>query len=108
MASAQGVKDLADAISALGQTMQHLPTAPMEAAGRALDLAGNYISGMTDAAIESVGNKSDAEVFGHFLSQWLVVNAATDLTLFLTSRAITAATLDDRTQHRKLAFSVQS
>ena len=75
MATADGVNSLGNLISALGQTMQQMPGAPMTAAGRALDLAGNYISKVSDAAINAIGggSKSNAEVAGHFFSQWLDV-----------------------------------
>lgn len=87
MATAEGVKTIADIVSATGQSMQQSASATVKAAGKAIELAGNYVNGISDAAINAMGGgKSNAEVFGHFLSEWLVANATTDAAILIGIR----------------------
>ena len=78
MSTADGVKSIGDAISAVGAAIRisHIPNAAQ--IGLMIESGGQYIAGASEALIESTGGRTDTEIAGRILTSYLVSTAGTD------------------------------
>jgi hypothetical protein len=78
MSRADAVKTIGQGITAAGEAIRatHIPN--LNSVGLALQAAGEYISGSSEALIESFGDHSAGEIAGRMLTSFLYANGGSD------------------------------